>query len=332
MSVYTLKRQNQVVMRKLVPGGTPPAWTLVDIDRDFSLNQTFTDKTYPVRTLQENHKFHEASNIKFANPADFEFTVPIIPDSTDFDFIYDLAFGTTDNNLNQFEAFFIPYDSFSPSEVVDGSVMNYIEKGIITSASFVVERDKVLALKVKGQAPRIRFIPSQASTYKTLVNNARAARSGISTYQKPDYLRLTIDGDDISKSLVSISIELQNKVQWTPYTTVQSARNVVESSNNTIMYPSGYSLQSRVLAGSFTKYTDSDIRVQRAPHASLEGFETNKTIVIKAGREAGKGINFTLDNCSYTVRVNTGEVYTASYDWKMNNNPADLTTILSINT
>jgi hypothetical protein len=330
MSVYTLKRQNQVVMRKLVPGGTTPAWTLVDIDNDYSLSQTFTDKTYKARTLQENHKFHDASNIKFANPGDFEFTVPIIPDSTDFDFIYDLAFGTTDNNLDAFEAFFIPYDSFSPSEVKDGSIIKYIQKGIITNASVIVSRDNVLALKIRGQAQKIISMQTGADPYKSVINAAKAARSGVSTYQKPDYLRITVDGDDITKSLISVSIELQNKVQWTPYTTVQASRNVTDTDMGTAMYPSGYTLQNRILAGSFTKYTDSDIRTQLA-RLSLDGYAHNVPIVIQAGRESGKGINFTLSDCSYTLRTTTQDVYTASYDWKMNNNPVDLTSILLIN-
>ena len=80
----------------------------LDVTEELSFSQTFTDKTYPQKTLHEQHKLHDASNIKKANPANFEMTIPMITQST-LDVIFDLLV----NFKSAFTKILIPFDLFS---------------------------------------------------------------------------------------------------------------------------------------------------------------------------------------------------------------------------
>jgi hypothetical protein len=47
-------------------------------------------------------------------------------------------------------------------------------------------------------------------------------------------------------------------------------------------------------------------------------------MVIKAGESATQGFQFDLEKCTFTNRNSVSEVFTQSYDWKMNDNVANL--------
>ena len=101
---------------------------------------------------------------------------------------------------------------------------------------------------------------------------------------------------------------------------------VLETVNNallvtnaaTSMYPSNFILSKRILSGSLGKYVTSDF------NSDVQTWETNAAIVIKAGESATSGFQLDLANCTFTNRVNVGDVFTQMYDWKMNDNPTDL--------
>ena len=179
MATYSFLKQAEVY----VVVGSASAVRL-DVTSDISFSQTFTDKTYPQKTLHEQHKMHDASNIKKANPADFEFTIPALTQST-LDTIFNLLvdYKTGTNTLNTFTLYIkLPNDIYM------------LENCVITNGTFLIEK--------------------------------------------------------------------------------------------------------------------------------LE--KTGVPIVIKAGKSATQGFQFNLLNCSFTNRNNVADVFTQSYDWKMNDNPTDL--------
>ena len=98
----------------------------LDVTEELSFSQTFTDKTYPQKTLHEQHKLHDASNIKKANPANFEMTIPMITQST-LDVIFDLLvnFKSGEYTLNTFDLYIkLPNDIYK------------LEKCVITNGTF----------------------------------------------------------------------------------------------------------------------------------------------------------------------------------------------------
>ena len=117
----------------------------LDVTEELSFSQTFTDKTYPQKTLHEQHKLHEASNIKKANPANFEMTIPMITQST-LDVIFDLLvnFKSGEYTLNTFDLYIkLPNDIYK------------LEKCVITNGTFIIEKLENLKLTIAGEATKL---------------------------------------------------------------------------------------------------------------------------------------------------------------------------------
>ena len=91
------------------------------------------------------------------------------------------------------------------------------------------------------------------------------------------------------------------------------------------MYPSQFTLQERKLSGSVSQYVTSDFK------SDLQQWETGVTVDIRAGTTSTKGFQFDLENCTFTNRLEVGEAFSQIYDWKSNENPANLGTLIKFN-
>jgi hypothetical protein len=138
-----------------------------------------------------------------------------------------------------------------------------------------------------------------------------------------DYLSVSFDDAPVT-GLFKVSIELQNSVAWTAHETINDAVNVTNAA--TSMYPSNFTLEKRILSGSLGQYITNE------NNSTVQTWEAGVTIVIKAGEDESKGFQFNLPDCTFTNRNNIDEVFTQNYDWKMNNNPADLGSLIKFNT
>jgi len=296
MATYNFKNQAEVYIYT-----TANTRYKLDVTSDLSFSQTFTDSTYPQKTLHEQHKMHEASNIKKANPANFEFTIPAIkePDLLIVKrLLVDYETGT--NTLQTFDLYIkLPNDVYK------------LEKCVITNGTFIIEKLENLKLAISGQASKL----VHGATLPT--PNIVSGRSG-ATPQSIKYLSVSIGNTNLSTQggLYKVSAELQNDIQWTPYETVNDALNVTNAA--TSMYPSNFTLKKRILSGSIGQYVNSDT------DDLTQEWQTGVPIVIKAGDSATKGFQFNLLDCTFTNRNNVADVFTQSYDWKMNDNPVDL--------
>ena len=291
MATYNFLKQAEVY----VVVGSASAVRL-DVTSNISFSQTFTDKTYPQKTLHEQHKMHDASNIKKANPADFEFTIPALTQST-LDTIFNLLvdYKTGTNTLNTFTLYIkLPNDIYM------------LENCVITNGTFLIEKLENLKLTVSGQATQLTRGASLTAS----------STRGTRTPQRIDYLTVSIDGTSLSQGVYNCSVELQNDIKWNPYETVNDALDVTNA--DTSMYPSSFTLQKRILSGSVGQYVLSNF------NSDVQSWKTGVPIVIKAGKSATQGFQFNLLNCSFTNRNNVADVFTQSYDWKMNDNPTDL--------
>jgi len=296
MATYNFKKDAEVY---IVYDGTT---TRLDVTEEISFSQTFTDKTYPQRTLHEQHKLHEASNIKKANPAAFAFTIPVLTQIT-LDVIFNLLvdFKVDTYTLDTFDLYIkLPNDVYK------------LEKCVITNGTFIIEKLENLKLGIQGQASKL----TNDSTI-TIPGLAGATRS-TRTEQKLDYLYVRVDSTDLTQGLYKVAIELQNDIKWTPYETLNDALLVTDAA--TSMYPSNFTLEKRILSGSVGQYVLSNY------NEDVQTWKTGVPLIIKAGESATQGFQVALTDCTFTNRNDVADVFTQTYDWKMNDNPTALGT------
>ena len=279
----------------------------LDVTEDLSFSQTFTDKTYPQKTLHAQYKVHDASCIKKANPANFQFTVPMITEDS-LDTIFDLLvnYKTGTYTLDTFDLYIkLPNDIYK------------LEKCVITNGTFIIEKLENLKLAISGEASRL-----------TRGNSSFTSFSGGT--RTPHYMKdlsVFMSTTNLTEGVFSVAVELQNNIEWTPYETVNKALNIGNTHNvNTTMYPSKFTLNKRTLSGSISQYVTSDF------NSDLLQWKKGVNILIKAGTASGsfKGFKFDLSQCTFTNRITPAEVYAQTYDWRMNDNPADLGTKITL--
>ena len=276
----------------------------LDVTSDISFSQTFTDKTYPQKTLHEQHKMHEASNIKKANPANFEFTIPALTQNA-LDVVFNLLvdYKTGTNTLNTFDLYIkLPNDVYK------------LEKCVITNGTFLIEKLENLKLAISGEASKL----TRDATLPTASTDpaVTVVAPGTRTYQQVNYLQLKADNTNLTEGIYKVSVELQNDIEWLKYETVNDALAVTNSDNS--MYPSDFTLKKRILSGSIGQYVLSNF------NSDVQSWKTGVDMVIKAGESATQGFQFDLEKCTFTNRNSVSEVFTQSYDWKMNDNVANL--------
>ena len=294
MPTYNFKQEAQVYV---VSGGNRHRIDVTDI----SFSQTFSEESYSVRTLHAPNNLFEGSVINKANAANFKFTAPALKEA-DYAILHTLLLNASSFDLYvQTEA-----DTFK------------IETAVITNGSFVIERSRPLSIEIQGEGGKL--------TRGATLTGTLQSRSSTKNYTIP-VLDITLNGAALS-NIVGVTMELQNEVEWTPYTTVAGA--ISATSAATSMYPSTFTLSKKILAGSIRQYlTDSNT-------ANTLDWDTNASLAIKAGNgqtgSSFRGFSFGPATCSFTNRVRTGNIFLQNYDWRLVQNPSNLATILKYET
>ena len=266
---------------------------------EINFSQTFQEHSYSIKTIHTENMF-EQSIINKANPANFDITFPAIRER-DLRILFDRALD------------YLPFDLY-----IETHRGNFeVKSCVITNANFITETNRPLSMGVQGEATKVSLVAGDAPG--SLVD-----RSTSRTYNRISDLDIEMSGTrSMNNALSGVSVELQNDVQWTPYTHVNGAEQ------GTTMYPSAYTIKKRILAGSFTKYLLDTETVD------LFSWSRNTSLTMFIGQEdAGTffGFNFNIANCSYTNRIGTGEVFTQSFDWRMTQNPTNLSDVITYTT
>lgn len=294
MPTYNFKREAQVY---IVSGGNRYRIDVTDIE----FSQTFSEQSYPVKTLHAQSNVFEGSVINKANAANFSFALPAIVEA-DYNVIETLLLTTTS------------FDLFIQTE----ADVFKLETAVITNGSFVIERSRPLSIQIQGEAAKL--------TRGATLTGSLQSRSSTKNFTIPT-VDITLNSTSLN-DIVSVSMELQNEISWTPYTTIHNSLSVTSATNS--MYPSEFSLSKKILAGSIVQYLTGSNTLN-----TLD-WDTNASLTIKAGNgESGasfRGFSFGPAICSFTNRINTGDVYAQSYDWRMTENPSDLATLLKYET
>lgn len=271
--------------------------------QEISFSQTFTEDSYSVKTLHSQDMF-EGSVINKANPANFSFTMPVLRED-DLSVVVDRL---------------VDYDTVDLYISTQQDVFK-IEYAILTNGSFVIEKSRPLSLEVSGQASKLSKVGA-ANSYT--IPGTVQSRSLTRTFNLLDYMQITLGVSDISTEVFKVGIELQNDIEWTPYTTVQGAAIATSAANS--QFPTAFTVTKRILAGSLERYiTDSNA-------GDLQNWSKDIALRIRAGQKVGStiyGFDVNMAHCSFTNRTNVNEVFTQSYDWRMNYNPSSLSDVIN---
>ena len=312
MPSYNFEKESEV---HIVFGGLRYKMTVSSI----SFSQTFAQNNYPVKTLYNQNFLFDGSVINKANPAEFELSFPALKD-TDFRTIFNLLVHYDNTGPRAFHTL----NTFDLYVATNLDVYK-LETAVITSGTFVIERSRPLRMTISGEATKLSYMDSL--TKDTLPGTLQSRTSPLRYITKPE-VTVSLASQNLS-DIIGTSIELQNDIEWSPYTTVHAATSATDSSNS--MYPGDFTLNKRILSGSVTRYvTDTKGTGTIAP----QNWSSSSPIVITAGNGTGAAFRgFSVNgNCSFTNRIGSGSVYTQSFDWRLIDNPTSLGDILTYTT
>ena len=269
-----------------------------------SFSQTFAEDSYPVKTLHDQSKMFEGSTITKANPAQFSFTVPLTVEKDEsivMDLITDLvATSESDIEHQQLKSF----NMF----IQTGSSTFKVENCVITSANFAFNPREQFTVAVEGQGTKLTRVGDESFNLGTIQSES-STRTPLQTFPV-----VTVDSLDMS-SIIGVTLQIQNNINWTPYETLQESLAVTSSSN--AMFPSAYTVDERIVSGAIRQYqTDNNI-------TQFDDFSTNSNITIAAKTLSGNTFwQIQINPAMYTARLNVAEAYTQSYDFRSTDNTA----------
>ena len=274
-----------------------------------TFNQTFAEESYSVKTLHDQSKMFEGSNITKANPASFSFDVPLTTQK-DESIILTLASDlSSSNTINSFDMY-----------VQTGSSTFKLEGAIITSASFDFVPQNQFTMRVEGEGTKLTRAGDENFTIpcdSTFTESS--TRTPLIVYP---VVTLNDGSAKDMDNILSVNLNIQNETEWTPYETLQ------DSLNSTMMFPSAHTVGKRTISGEIRQYqTDNNV-------AQFDDFSTNTNLTITAKNVSGDTDFFKIqiNPAMYTARMQPEEVYTQSYDFRSLDNTdivSDLITIYS---
>tara|TARA_E500000081_G_scaffold84194_1_gene85402 strand:- start:351 stop:1262 length:912 start_codon:yes stop_codon:yes gene_type:complete len=282
-------------------------YNIVVSEIDFS--QTFQEKSFEVKTLHNQSSF-EGSVINRANAAEFSFNTALLYDDRHrvvFDRLLDCAS-------------FDLYISTQSNDVFK------LEKCVIQDGTFEINKSRPLRLAISGEASKLSTLSGTIASLtadNTIPGNDFTYPAP--TYVVPHIVTLTLGSDDVSDGVVGMSVELQNDIKWNKYNTLQGAVSATDASNS--MYPSNFTIGTRVLAGSISKYLKDD-----STSVLTWNNNTPLRIVVQHLPAGGRGLDFNITNCSFTNRLSTPDVFREEYNWRMTQNPTSLSSVITYQT
>lgn len=281
---------------------------ILDIYPDVSASQTFNETSVPVKTLHSQFNMFEDAVITSANPANFTFTIPLLYEN-DMDIVLELL---RDYDTGNVEASMKTADIY----LENASEVYKLELAVVESGTFDITRNSIILLNISGTAKKL-------TKHVGAIPGALQARSSTRTFAAATSVEVIIGGVT-QINVTTISVELKNDIEWVNPQILQNSLNVTDASST--MYYEAFVVQSRTLSGMVQTYITDENNV------NVNTWKTTSSLSIKAGNlGSGYLLEFVLPSVVYTNRLDTQEIYTQSYDFRMNSNPADLTTVIKLN-
>jgi hypothetical protein len=278
--------------------------TILDVYPDLSFSQTFAETAVKVKTLHSQYNMFDAASITKANPANFNFTIPLLRES-DMKVIYDLLL-----DYNTVEASVKSADFY----IETNSEIYKLEKSVIESGIFQIARDKVVILNCSGTASKLVEASSIPANLQT--------RSASRTFVVPNFLDIQVGGTSLG-SVTGVSLEVRNAVQWLEPSTLHKSIGILEASGTT--YHEDFVVSGRQVSGNVQQYVTNE----NANNANT--WRNGASISVKVGNKANEwSLNINLPETVYTNRLDLQELLAQSYDFRMTYNPTSLSDLIKI--
>jgi hypothetical protein len=265
----------------------------------------------------------EGVSITKAQPASFNFDVPLTIEK-DESIVIDLLGDVTDGQLKSFDIY-----------VQTNSSTFKLENAIITSANFDFGNENQFTVQLEGQGTKLSRAGDESYTIPgTGVSGSDYTTPPPANFPYPElkgrtrtpimvYPVITAVGLDMN-NIISATLQLQNNVEWTPFTNLHQSLSVTSSSN--AMFPSGYTLGTRIISGEIRQYQIDNNNSGDNVRQFID-FSTNTNLTIKAVKvgnapSATPFFQIQLNPVKYTARMDPAELYTQSYDYRSLENAA----------
>tara|TARA_Y100000592_G_scaffold34346_1_gene54626 strand:- start:5969 stop:6727 length:759 start_codon:yes stop_codon:yes gene_type:complete len=249
----------------------------------------------------------DGTTITTANPASFSFGV-YLTEEKDETIVKSLL---TEYDTSSGEQLIKTFDLY----IVSTESTFKIENCHLQNGDFQFDINGPLLLNVSGQGEKL----TRAGDSTFTVPGTVVSSSATYTPTTP-VLDVEIGGTDVP-NLVNATLQVQNNTSFKGYTTLQNSLSVTNNTN--AMYPSGFSLENRVVAGNITQFLTS------GNSSSFFDFSTNSNITIKTLLNGGTFFQAALTGCMFTKRIQVGEAFQDVIDFRLVSSPANLNSIIT---
>ena len=259
-----------------------------------SFSQTFASDSYSVKTLHDQSKMFDGSTITKANPANFEFDVPLTKEK-DESIIIDLLSDVTDGQLKSFDVYLQSNQSTFK-----------LENAIITGGAIDFRRNNPLTIRLQGEGTKFSKVGNESYTIPGSTESESATRTPLMVYPV-----VTVDSLDMN-NITSVTVNIQNNIDWTPFETLQSSLSVTDASN--VMRASNYTVSRRLISGAISQY-QTDNNINQFDDFSTTANITLKGVKVEDAANATPFIQLALNPATFTARMTPSEVFMQSYDF-----------------
>ena len=259
-----------------------------------SFSQTFASDSYSVKTLHDQSKMFEGATITKANPANFEFDVPLTKEK-DESIIIDLLSDVTDGQLKSFDVYLQSNQSTFK-----------LENAIITGGAIDFGRENPLTIRLQGEGTKFSKVGDESYTIPGSAQSESATRTPLMVYPV-----VSVDSLDMN-NITSLTVNIQNNIDWIPFETLQSSLSVTNASN--VMRASDYTVNKRLISGAISQY-QTDNNINQFDDFSTTANITLKGIKIEDAADATPFIQIALNPATFTARMEPSEVFMQSYDF-----------------
>ena len=301
MAVYNFRRESSVF---IVHGGRRYA---INTTPEVSISQTFAEDSYTVKTLHDQTKMFKGTTITKANPANFSFAV-YLTEEKDETIVKSLL---TEYDTSSGEQLIKTFDLY----IVSTESTFKLENCHIQNGDFSFDVGSPLTLEVSGQGEKL----TRAGDSTFTVPGTVVSPSATYTPTIP-ILDVEIGGTDVP-NLVAATLQVQNNTNFKGYETLQNSLSVTNTTN--AMYPSGFFLENRVVAGNITQFLTS------SNSSTSTDFSTNSNITLKTLLDGGTFFQAALTGCMFTKRVQVGEAFQSTFDFRLVSSPTNLNSIIT---
>ena len=301
MAVYNFRRESSVF---IVHGGSRYA---INTTPEVSISQTFAEDSRTVKTLHDQTKMFDGTTITTANPASFSFGV-YLTEEKDETIVKSLL---TEYDTSSGEQLIKTFDLY----IVSTESTFKIENCHIQNGDFQFDIDGPLLLNVSGQGEKL----TRAGDSTFTVPGTVVSSSATYTPTTP-VLDVEIGGTDVP-NLVNATLQVQNNTNYKGFETLQNSLSVTNNTN--AMYPSGFTLDNRVVSGNITQFLTS------SNSSTFFDFSTNSNITLKTLLNGGTFFQAALTGCMFTKRIQVGEAFQDVIDFRLVSSPANLNSIIT---